>query len=29
VPIVRDGHAEISVLIGKDLTEHLTLFHQG
>jgi Flp pilus assembly protein TadD len=28
VPVVRDGNAEISVLIGRDLTEYLSLFEQ-
>jgi hypothetical protein len=29
VPEVRDGNAEISVLIGKDLVPHLNLFRKG
>ena len=29
VPEIRGGHAEISVLIGRDLVSHIELFHQG
>jgi len=29
VPAVRDGNAEISILIGKDLVPHLNQFRRG